>query len=229
MMNHFGSRGGSIGKLDGIEPDGTAMKNEEPGFDRRMTREEINSLPIKRYERPVRVIRSREELVSAAENLNRERVLGFDTETRPAFKKGEAYPPALLQLAGRKAVYLFQFRDLKFPRLLRDILSAPDIIKAGVAPEYDIVKLKELGPFKEAGFVDLAHVARRVGIKNHGLRGLAAVLLGFRISKKAQRSNWARKMLTSVQVSYAAMDAWTSRELYLRMEGEGYCDRLEGH
>jgi ribonuclease D len=87
-----------------------------------------------------------------------------------------------------------------------------------VALNHDIKKLKELGAFKPAGFVDLGDVARQAGIKNHGLRGLAAVLLGFRISKQAQVSNWERKNLTPEQVTYAATDAWVSRELYFCMK-----------
>ncbi len=188
-----------------------------PGFDRRMTREEINALPIRRFERTVRVIRSREEMGEAIERLRREKILGFDTESRPSFKKGECYPPSLIQLAGQRGVYLFQLRHLKFPRALREVLSTDSIIKTGAALDDDIRKLKELGPFKAAGFVDLGSMAREMEIKNHGLRGLSAVLLGFRISKKAQCSNWARQELTPAQVSYAAMDAWVSRELYLRM------------
>ncbi len=194
---------------------------ERPGFDRRMTREEINALPIRRYGRKVRIVQTREELDAAVQGLTKERLLGFDTETRPAFEKGRVYPPALIQLAGRQGAYLFQLRHLKFPRALRRLLADPDIIKAGVAPEYDVAQLKELGHFRDAAFVDLSEVARRAGIKNHGLRGLAAVLLGFRISKQAQRSNWARETLTPAQVLYAATDAWVSRELYLRLMQEG--------
>lgn len=183
-----------------------------------MTREEINALPIRRFERTVRVIRSRGEMTDALDRLQREKVLGFDTESRPSFRKGESFPAALIQLAGRRSVYLFQLRQLKFPRPLREVLSSPHIIKTGAALDDDIRKLNELVPFRAAGFVDLGCMAREMGIKNHGLRGLSAVLLGFRISKKAQCSNWAREVLTPAQVSYAAMDAWVSRQLYLRMD-----------
>jgi len=192
--------------------------NGRPGFDRRMTRDEINALPIRRFERTVRVIRTREEMGEALDRLQREKILGFDTESRPSFKKGESYPPSLIQFAGQRSVYLFQLRHLKFPRSLREILSSPRIIKAGAALDDDIRKLKELGSFKEAGFVDLGSLAREMEIKNHGLRGLSAVLLGFRISKKSQCSNWARDVLAPAQVGYAAMDAWVSRELYLHMK-----------
>jgi len=191
---------------------------ERPGFDHRMTREEINQCPIRMYAGPIHIIRSREELLSAAQKLSREEVLGFDIETRPSFTRGEMHLPSLLQIAGKDAVYIFQLKMVRFPRQLRDLLATPRIIKSGVALNHDIKKLKELGAFKPAGFVDLGDVARHAGIKNHGLRGLAAVLLGFRISKQAQVSNWERKNLTPEQVTYAATDAWVSRELYLCMK-----------
>jgi len=177
------------------------------------------------YDGPIHIIRSRQELTAAAKKLRKEPVLGFDIETRPSFTRGKTYTPSLLQLAGSKAVCLFQLSRLKFPRLLRELLSNPRIIKAGVALDHDIKKLKELGDFKPAGFVDLGDVARGVGIKNHGLRGLAAVLLGFRISKQAQVSNWARENLSPAQITYAATDAWISREIYLHMEKKGYKEK----
>jgi ribonuclease D len=202
---------------------------KRPGFERRMTREEINACPIIRNESPIHVVSSRGEISRAVERLSKERILGFDTETKPAFKKGQSFPPSLLQLAGHRSIYIFQLRHLKFPRILRAILSSPHIIKAGVAPDHDIAKLKELGSFKQSRFVDLSVIARKAGIKNHGLRGMAAVLLGHRISKKAQRSNWARETLTPAQVKYAATDAWVSRELYLKLVKKGFRKLIESH
>jgi len=200
----------------------TTHGKEKPGFNRRMSQEEINEMPLRKYEGPVRVISSHDALVSAAQALKREAVLGFDTETKPAFAKGQRFPVALLQLAGRDVVYIFQLGRLEFPKMLQDILSESDIIKAGFAPEYDLKQLKELGEFAPAGFVDLGAVAKREGIKNHGLRGLAAVLLGFRISKQAQRSNWSRTTLSPAQISYAATDAWVSREIYFSLSENGF-------
>lgn len=193
-----------------------------PGFERRMTRDEINRLPIQVYEGPILIIDSQDELKSAIKDLLRESVLGFDTESKPVFTKGQSSSPALLQLAGHDAVYIFQLGQLKFPSLLREILSTPGIIKAGVGLDHDIYKLKGLWDFKPAGFIDLSDLARHNGIKNYGLRGLTAILLGFRISKQAQVSNWTRKNLSPKQIQYAATDAWVSRELYLRLEDNGH-------
>ncbi len=145
-------------------------------------------------------------------------LLGFDTETRPAYKKGESYLPSLLQLACEDEVYIFQLKQLGLAKPLRDILADPAIIKAGVALDYDISELKKLSSFNVAGFTDLGNLAKKAGIKNHGLRGLAAVLLGFRISKGAQTSNWAKNVLTPQQIQYAATDAWVGRRLYLSLQ-----------
>ncbi|MDD5556532.1 MAG: 3'-5' exonuclease domain-containing protein 2 [bacterium] len=184
---------------------------------KRLTKEEIAQRPMRGYEGPVHVISSGDGLAEAVARLREEAILGFDTETRPAYKKGESYPPALLQLAGERAVYVFQLTHLRLPGPVRGILAAPDIVKAGVALEYDLRELRKIAPFEPAGFVELGDLARRAGLNNHGLRGLAAAVLGFRISKSSRHSNWASGTLTPAQIRYAATDAWVGRELYRKL------------
>ena len=161
----------------------TPNKQDRPGFDRRMNRDEINACPMAQWTGPVYVVRTKDEMAAAMPKLAGQTLLGFDTESRPAYTKGESYPPALLQLAGEREVFIFQLKDLGLSKPLRKILADPAIIKAGVALGYDISELKKVARFTAAGFADLADLAGKAGIKNHGLRGLAAVLLGFRISK----------------------------------------------
>ena len=201
------------------------MPIERLGFDRRMTKEEINSLPISKYDGKIMVVRTEDGLDLALDELREEKFLGFDTETRPNFKKGQSNLPAIIQLAAEETVYIFQLQYLKFPGKLRGIFSSKEIVKAGVAIDNDLLQLQRLGKFDEGGFVGLARIAKIAGIKNHGLRGLAAVLLGFRISKGAQRSNWGSKDLSNKQISYAATDAWVGREIFLRMKEMGVMSR----
>ena len=196
----------------------THSKTGRPGFDRRMRKDEINDCPMERWTGPVNVVQTKDELAAAMHKLAGHTLLGFDTETRAAYTKGESYPPSLLQLANDDEVFLFQFKHLGLAKPLREILADSAIIKAGVSLDYDICELKKISRFKAAGFVDLGDLAKKAGIKNHGLRGLAAVLLGFRISKGAQTSNWARDVLTQKQIQYAATDAWVGRKLYLALE-----------
>ncbi len=192
-----------------------------PGYDRKMSGEEINGHLVRKYEGPIRLVRTPAELELACKELEGQTVLGFDTETKPAFIKGQSFPPTVLQLAGEEFVYIIQLKRLGLPERLRALLANSAIIKAGVSLDYDVVELRKLKEFAAAGFVDLGLAAKRSGLKNHGLRGLAAVLLGFRISKGAQRSNWGQDELTSFQLDYAATDAWVGRELYFRMREEG--------
>ena len=196
----------------------THSETNRPGLDRRMSKDEINACPIARWEGPVSVVQTREELATAMRKLAGQTLLGFDTETRPAYTKGESYPPALLQLASETDVFIFQFKRLGLTKPLRNILADPAIIKTGVSLDYDIRELKKMSHFKTAGFVDLGDIAKKEGIKNHGLRGLAAILLGVRIAKGAQTSNWAKDILTPHQIQYAATDAWVGRKLYLALE-----------
>jgi ribonuclease D len=184
-----------------------------------MSKDEINSCPITRWTGRISVVRDRNGLAAAMRRLSSgHSLLGFDTETRPAYKKGESYRPSILQLASEDEVFIFQLKHLGLAGELRAILTDPAIIKTGVSLDFDIRELQKLSRFKAAGFMDLGNSARKAGIKNHGLRGLAAVFLGIRIAKGAQTSNWARDVLTPKQILYAATDAWVGRKLYLAME-----------
>ena len=183
-----------------------------------MTKEQIRARPIRKYQGPIHLIRDAEQIEPAVRQLEEETVLGFDTETRPAFRAGQCYLPAVLQLAGEHAAYVFQLRHCRLPKPLRRLLANPRIVKAGVAIDRDLKDLNKLAPFKPAGFVDVGELAKQAGCMNHGLRGLAALLLEFRVSKNAQTSNWAQKILTRDQIEYAATDAWVSRELYHELQ-----------
>lgn len=198
-----------------VSPELQPMQETRPRVS--ISRDEINKLPLFKYEGQIHLIQTDSQAVVAVNELRRERVLGFDIETRPTFQKGESNPPALLQLAGSSAVYVFQLLQLRDLKRFNELFSDAGIIKAGVSLDYDIRKLKECQDFQPAGFVELSELSDRAGIRNNGLRGLAAILLGFRISKRAQRSNWSRRDLTREQILYAATDAFICREIYLRI------------
>lgn len=190
-------------------------------FAAHMTPEAINALPMIGYEGPIRLIDSAEAAGTALLHLLEERLLGFDTETRAAFRKGESYPPSLVQLAAEDAVYIFQLGALGGLGGLERVLAQPTILKVGVAVARDVKELRATAPFEPAGFMDLANVTTKLGIRNNGLRGLAAAILGGRISKSAQCSNWALPRLSARQLRYAATDAWVCRRMYLRLAEEG--------
>lgn len=190
----------------------------ELGLDQRMTREEIALLPIQAYEGPVELVQTPEAADAAAARLMQDKVLGFDTETRPTFQKGQYYPPALIQLGGAREVCVFQLKKTGLTPGLKVLLESSRVIKTGVSMAYDVKTLKDHGEFDAAGFVDIGDVARAWGIPNHGLRPLAAQFLQIRISKSSQRSNWDSDPLKPKQIIYAATDAWISYEIYKHFE-----------
>jgi ribonuclease D len=188
---------------------------------RNVSREEVNELPIRRYEGEVRVVASAHELAPAMADILQETVVGFDTETRPAFRPGESYPPSLAQVATARAAYILQLRHPEVAAAVAQVLSQERIVKAGVGMADDLKALKKLAEFSEKSIVDLGTVARREGLKQTGVRNLAGLFLGFRIPKGTKTSNWARSQLTPQQITYAATDAWACRELYLKFRELG--------
>jgi ribonuclease D len=178
----------------------------------------MNELPIRRYDGSVHVVAGQSELRQALPDILQERVVGFDTETRPAFRPGESYLPSLAQFATARAVYLLQVQQQDLFGAVQEILSSATIIKAGVSVSDDIRNLKKLFEFDARAVVDLGQVAERHGLKQTGVRNLAGMFLGARIPKGAKTTNWAARRLTPQQIAYAATDAWTCRELYLRFE-----------
>jgi len=191
------------------------------GLPHAISRDEVNALPIRRYDGEVRVVSDERELAPALADIRQETVVGFDTETRPAFRVGESYPPSLAQFATARAVYLFQVRHREVAAAAGEILALEHVAKAGVALADDLKALKKLIEFTEKSIVDLGAAATRHGLKQTGVRNLAGLFLGFRIPKGTKTSNWARSSLTPQQVAYAATDAWACRELYLRFRSLG--------
>jgi len=182
----------------------------------RISRDEVNELPIRRYEGPVRLIATPPDLQRAMQDIRQESVVGFDTETRPAFRPGESYLPSLVQFATAEAVYLLQVQQGDYSGAIREIFSSEKIVKAGVSVSDDLRSLKKLFEFEERAMVDLGKIAKRHGLKQTGVRNLAGIFLGTRIPKGAKTTNWAARRLTPQQIVYAATDAWACRELYLR-------------
>jgi hypothetical protein len=193
----------------------------EPQIPRSISREDMAKLAIRRYEGRVRLVASPEDLEEALADLRQEAIVGLDTETRPAFKKGESHLPALVQVATARAVYLFQLRRTEVFPVLADLLSDPRIVKAGVSLKDDLRALKQVFPFEEKNMLDLGMVARSNGFGQTGVRNLAGILLGLRIPKGTKTSNWAAPQLSPAQIAYAATDAWACRELYLRFQSLG--------
>jgi len=183
----------------------------------KLTNDYINELPLKYFEGDIQIVRTKKELENACNILVEESVIGFDTETRPSFKKGQFFLPSLIQLAGVKSVFIFQLKKCGFQKKLIKLLSEPSLIKCGVAVKQDINELQKMAVFEPRSFIDLGEVAQERDLKNYGLRNLAALLLKFRISKSSRTTNWSVDNLSIKQMEYAATDAWVSREIYFKL------------
>lgn len=183
-------------------------------FKESISNEELAELPLRHFEGPIVVVDSLSKVKRAVEELAHESIIGFDTETKPSFKKGVTNKVALLQLSSENKVFLFRLNRIGLPQTIIRLLSDENIIKPGVAIRDDIKGLQGLGKFVPAGFVELQDEAKEMGIQNFSLKKLTAITCGFRISKGQQLSNWETGKLTEAQQIYAATDAWTSMEIY---------------
>ena len=188
---------------------------------RSISREEMAALPIRRYEGEVCLVTAPADLERAVADYRQEDIVGFDTETRPAFRKGEIHLPCLLQAATARRVYLFQLREPQVFQVLAEMLAETRVVKVGVALANDLRSLKLLFPFIEQNTLDLGVIARRWRLDQTGLRNLAGIFLGVRIPKGARTSNWAAPRLSAAQITYAATDAWVCRELFLQFRRRG--------
>jgi ribonuclease D len=144
-------------------------------------------------------------------------ILGFDTETRPSFRKGRKNKVSLIQLANEELACLIRINKVGIPSELADLLANPEIIKAGVAVHDDIRFLKRIKGFNPSGFIDLQNFVRDYGILSSGLKKLSAIVLGFRISKRQQVTDWEAEQLTEAQRIYAATDAWVCHQIYKKL------------
>ena len=179
--------------------------------------DEINLLPLKAFAGKVQVITDPKNLSRVYQEVVKHKVVGFDTETRPSFKKGQSFKVALLQLAVPDKVFLIRTHHTGISPHLSAIFENETIIKAGVAIRDDIKALQGLRAFDPASFIDLSIMARQVGLQVESVKKLTALILGFRISKSAQTSNWEAPTLTEKQIEYAATDAWVCLRLYERL------------
>lgn len=144
-------------------------------------------------------------------------IFGFDTETKPAFRKGRRNRVALLQLAFDNIAFLFRLNRIGIPGELSALMSDPGIIKAGVAVHEDIRVLQNIKQFEPAGFVELQKLVREYGIENASLKKISAIVLGFRISKSQQVTDWEAPLLSEAQKNYAATDAWVCYNIYRKL------------
>lgn len=177
-------------------------------------KEELAELPLIQFEGKISLVETKEDYLASLEYLSKQSVLGFDTETKPAFKKGVVNEVALLQLATAERAFLFRLNKMGLPNGLKGILENPQILKIGVAIRDDIKGLQKLNGFRPGGFIELQERVKDYGIQDFSLKKLSAIVLGYRISKAQRITNWEATDLTEAQQIYAATDAWISHRIF---------------
>jgi ribonuclease D len=189
----------------------------EFSFKPNITNEEISALPVRSFPGEIFYIDTFEKYLKALPLFVNEQVLGFDTETKPSFKKGKTYGVSLLQLSTSDKAFLFRLNKIGLPQEIKQIMASEKVQKIGVAIHDDISSLRKISDFQPAGFIDLQQFVKNYGIEDNGLKKLVAIILGFKISKRQQTSNWEAEVLSQSQVEYAATDAWVCFEIYNRL------------
>ena len=187
-------------------------------FQTTITKDEIRLLPKKSFEGRIIIIDTFHGYKKFIPVIRQEKLWGFDTETRPAFKKGTFNKPALIQFASDAYAFLFRLNRIGLPAELVDVIEDPEISKIGVALHEDLKDMGMLRKLKPAGFTDLQKYAGQFGIESKGLDKLTAIILKFRISKSQQVTDWERRNLSPQQLSYAATDAWVCYRIYKELQ-----------
>ena len=188
-------------------------------FQKTISKEEIEELELKAFDGKIHIIDSEESFNEALPLIQKAKLLGFDTETKPVFKKGQKRNKvALLQLSTEKDAFLIKLNEIGLPNAIRDILADPKVLKIGVAIAEDSRLLQSHNPFEAKGFFELQTYVKEFGIENFSLKKLVAIVLNFQISKKQQISNWEKIPLSHAQKLYAATDAWTGILIYNKLK-----------
>ncbi|MDE6351802.1 MAG: 3'-5' exonuclease domain-containing protein 2 [Muribaculaceae bacterium] len=179
-----------------------------------ITKEQITQLPVRSYSGRAILINTMSDARAAMTYLNKQSIVGFDTETRPSFKKGQVHKVALLQLSTPDECFLFRLNHLGLFEELRKFLCNESIVKVGLSIKDDFHALNRLEPIEPAGFIELQSHVKNFEIADNSLQKIFAIIFNERISKTQRLTNWEADVLTEAQQAYAALDAWACLKIY---------------
>lgn len=183
-------------------------------FTHSITKEEIGLLPIEEFSGKIVLVDTEEAANEAVRCLMQQTRVGFDTETRPSFKKGQRYKIALIQLSTEDTCYLFRVNKIDIPASLQEFLESEKTMKIGLSLRDDFGALRKRAEIEPTNFLDLQNYVGKFGIEDASLQKIYAILFGKKISKGQRLTNWEAGSLTEPQQKYAALDAWTCLRIY---------------
>ena len=181
-------------------------------------KQRITSLPKEEFHGRIYTITTERDAVKAVNFLMTQPILGFDTETRPVFKRHVFHQVALLQVATHDACFLFRLNYIGLPNAIVQLLEDKTITKVALSWKDDIHGLKQRGQFKPGTFIDVQDEVHRIGIEDSSLQKIYANLFGKMISKRQQLSNWEADFLSDAQKAYAALDAWACIRIHEELQ-----------
>ena len=180
----------------------------------RYDKNQIQTLPCVHFKGRIIVVFTERDADKAVSYLMKQPVLGFDTETRPTFKKGQMHQVALLQVATHNTCFLFRLNQIGLTDSIVHLLEDNTITKVGLSLQDDMRMLSQRRGFQQGSFVELQKEVKSIGIEDNSLQKIYANLFGGKISKGQQLSNWEADILTKAQQQYAAIDAWACIQIH---------------
>lgn len=190
------------------------MTPTDPQFTIAISKEAVGEMPTARFRGKIKVVDTPEGVEAAIARLYAQPVVGFDTETRPNFHKGDMHTVALMQVSTPDICYLFRLNRLGLSDTLTHWLQSPDHIKVGLSLKDDFHQLRKLRDFEPGGFIELQSLVRQYHITDASLQKIYAIIFGQRISKTQRLTNWEASTLTPPQQAYAALDAYACLQIY---------------
>lgn len=187
---------------------------KENNFKQRIAKDLIHWMPVAQFEGEVVIVDEISKMPEAIDYLNRQTIIGVDTEARPSFTRGIHYPTALVQIATEERCYLFRLSKTGMTKELASVFANPTICKVGLAFKDDLNGLRRLQDFKPANCIDIQNLVGKYGILDLGLQKIFAIVFGKKISKTQQLTNWENAILTPDQARYASTDAWATLLIY---------------
>ena len=176
---------------------------------------QIQLMPQVMFPGDIHVIDSIFHVKEAVKVLSRSSIVGFDTETRPSFRKGVVHKTALIQISTLDECFLFRTCRIGIPETLNDFLANPAITKVGLSLHDDFKIMSKFDNCCEpTAFIDLQDVVVEYCITDISLQKIYAILFGGKIAKGQQLTNWEAPELTPAQQNYGAVDAWACLKIY---------------
>ncbi|MDD2243305.1 MAG: 3'-5' exonuclease [Dysgonamonadaceae bacterium] len=179
-----------------------------------ITKLQIAELPIEKFEGEIIVVDKLSQVQSSIDFLKEHAIIGFDTETKPSFKRGQTHKVALMQLSTEDVCFLFRLNKIGFPKELNEVLCSQEIVKIGLSLGDDFSAIHKRSDEKPKNFIDLQGFVDKYDIDDNSLQKIYAIIFGKKISKNQRLSNWEADTLSEAQKAYAAIDAWACLKIY---------------